>query len=192
MAKLVVGSFDAIVRANRLLDALREDGFALREYGLFYAAPPGQHGLYPLGGDAHSDEGAKRAGRTAAAGAAMGGATGLVLGVAAAAALPAGGALAALAATGLGAYIGSLYGALSGTKAGDPARATRERPVEQPGGLRVVICVDRAGTEARALELLARFGARDIGRAKGEWRQRQWQDFDPRVPPQPVEHPDRR
>jgi hypothetical protein len=192
MARLVVGRFDDIVQANRLLDALREDGFALGEYGLFYTAPPGQHALHPIGGDAHSDEGAKDAGKTAAAGAAVGGATGMALGVVAAVALPATGVLAAIAATGLGAYIGSLYGALLGARSGDPSRATREQPVEQPGGLRVAICVNRAGAETRALALLACFEAKDIGRAEGAWRRRVWEDFDPRVPPQPVAQADER
>jgi hypothetical protein len=186
MAKLVVGRFEDIVHAKALLDALPREGFALREYGLFYVAPPGQHGLYPIGGDAYSDEGAKDAGKTAAAGAALGGATGLAVGAVAAAALPVAGVIAALAAGGIGAYIGSLYGALSGTESGDPAQATPEQPVEQPGGPRVAICVDRANTEAHALELLARFGAKDIGRAEGEWREGVWKDFDPRVPPEPV------
>lgn len=187
MAQLVVGRFDDIEQAKRLLDALPREGFAAREYGLFYVAPPGQHALFPIGGDAYSDEGAKDAGKTAAAGAAVGGATGLAVGAVAAATLPFAGIVAALAATGLGAYIGSLYGALAGAESGDPEQATREHPVEQPGGPRVAICVDRAGTEPRALALLAQFGAKDIGRGEGEWRQRVWQDFDPRVPPEPVD-----
>ena len=186
MAILVVGRFDDIVQAQRLLEALPSAGFALREYGLFYVGPPGQHATFPIGGDAYADEGAKKAGKTAVAGAAVGGAAGLAVGAVAAAALPVAGMLAALAAMGIGAYIGSLYGALSGTDSGDPAEATRVQPVEQPGGPRVAICADRPGTEAQALKLLEHFGASDIGRAEGEWRQRVWEDFDPRVPPEPV------
>jgi hypothetical protein len=59
MAKLIVGRFDNIVDATHALDALPAEGFALREYGLFYVGPPGQHAIYPIGGDAYSDEGAK-------------------------------------------------------------------------------------------------------------------------------------
>lgn len=187
MAKLVVGRFEDIVHAKRLIDALPGAGFALREYGLFYVAPPGQHALHPIGGDAHSDEGAKDAGKTAVAGAAIGAATGLAVGAAAAAALPVAAVWAALTATGLGAYLGSFLGALAGTEGGDPREATPEQPVEQPGGPRVAICVDRPGTETQAIALLRRFGAQDIGRAEGEWHARQWQDFDPRVPPEPVD-----
>jgi hypothetical protein len=187
MAKLVVGRFDDIAPAQRLLEALAREGFAPREYGLFYVGPPGQHAMFPIGGDAYADAGAKEAGKTAVTGAAVGGAAGLAVGAVAAAALPVVGAIAALAATGLGVYIGSLYGALSGTESGDPSEASRAHPVEQPGGPRLAICVDRPGTEAHALELLARCGARDIGRAEGDWRQGAWKDFDPRVPPEPVE-----
>jgi hypothetical protein len=187
MAQLIVGRFEDIEHAKRLLDALPGEGFALREYGLFYVSPPGQHALYPMGGDAYSDEGAKDAGKTAATGAAVGGAAGLAVGAVAIAALPVAGAMVALAATGLGAYLGSFVGALSGMETGNPAAATPEQPVEQPGGPRVAICVDRAGTETRAIALFERFGAKDIGRAEGVWRAGVWKDFDPRVPPEPVE-----
>jgi hypothetical protein len=186
MAKLVVGRFEDVDHTKRLLEALPEAGFGRREYGLFYVAPPGQHALYPIGGDAYSDEGAKHAGETAATGAAVGGVTGLAAGAVAAATLPFGGWIVALAATGVGAYLGSFMGALSGTEQGTPSEATTEQPVEQPGGPRVAICVDRPGTEQAAIALLRRFGAKDIGRAEGEWREGEWKDFDPRVPPAPV------
>lgn len=189
MARLIVGRFEEIEPAKRLLEALPGAGFGRREYGIFYVAPPGQHALYPIGGDAYADEGAKHAGETAITGAAVGGATGLAAGAVAAATLPIGGWIVALAATGVGAYLGSFMGALSGTESGDPAEATPEHPVEQPGGPRVAVCVDRPGTEPRAIELLRRFGAKDIGRAEGEWRQGEWKDFDARVPPEPVEPP---
>jgi hypothetical protein len=47
----------------------------------------------------------------------------------------------------------------------------------------VAVRVDRAGTEPRAIETLSRFGARDIERTEGTWREGDWKDFDPRVPP---------
>jgi hypothetical protein len=187
MAKLIVGRFDNIVDATHALDALPAEGFALREYGLFYVGPPGQHAIYPIGGDAYSDEGAKDAGKGAVAGAALGGAAGLAVGAATAAALPFAGVVAVLAATGVGAYIGSLFGALSQTESGDPDEATPEHPVEQPGGPRIAICVDRPGTEPRAIEILKRFRAKDVSRAEGEWHEGNWKDFDPRVPGEPVD-----
>lgn len=181
MAKLIVGRFDDVEQVQRAVGALAAAGFAREEYGTFYSSPPGQHQLYPIGGDAHSDEGARDAGTGAASGAAIGGAAGLALGGIAAAAIPIAGAAALLAGLGIGAYTGSLMGALSGTRAPDPDAASTEHPVEQPGGLRVAVNVDRPGTEATALEVLTGAGAQEISRAAGEWRDREWKDYDPRV-----------
>jgi hypothetical protein len=191
MARLVVGRFDNIDDAKRTLGALAGAGFGAQEFGLFYVGPPGHHDLHPAGGDAHSDEGAKEAGTGAATGAAMGGAAGLALGAAVAVALPIAGIAAVLAATGIGAYVGSLHGALATTGQSDEAAATEEHPVEQPGGPRVAVCVERSNTEAAAIEVLERFGAKDIGRAQGEWQAGVWTDFDPRVPADPVEETER-
>ena len=190
MAKLIVGRFDNIDDVKRVLEALPRAGFARDEFGTFYVTPPGQHQLYPIGGDAHSDQGAREAGTGAAAGAAMGGATGLALGALAAAALPFIPIAGVLAAAGIGAYTGSLMGALSQTRKADEVEATPEHPVERPGGPRVAVRVDRAGTEPVAIEVLERFGAQDVSHAEGEWHARLWQDFDPRVPPERVDEKD--
>ena len=181
MAKLIVGRFDNVEGVRRAVAALAAAGFAREEYGTFYSPPPGQHQLYPIGGDAYSDEGAREAGSGAATGAAIGGAAGLAAGAVAAAAIPIAGAAALLAGLGIGAYTGSLMGAMSRTRAPDEDAATTEHPVEQPGGPRVAVNVDRAGTEPLAVEVLTGVGAQDISRAEGVWRDRQWQDFDPRI-----------
>jgi hypothetical protein len=120
-------------------------------------------------------------------GAGVGGAAGLALGAVAAAAVPVAGIAALLAATGVGAYVGSLYGALSKTRKPDEAEATTEHPVEQPGGLRIAVRIDESDTEHRAIEVLQRFGGQDLGRAEGEWHNGSWVDFDPRVPPKPLQ-----
>ena len=60
MAKIIAGRFDTTVDADAAVEALRRDGFAREEIDSFYVAPPGQHGLYPLGGDADADAGALR------------------------------------------------------------------------------------------------------------------------------------
>lgn len=190
MAKLIVGRFDNVDDLKRVLEALRNAGFEKREYGSFYVAPPGQHALHPGSDDAHSDEGAKDAGEGAVAGAAIGGAAGLAVGAVAVAAIPIAGIAAAVAAAGIGAYIGSLAGALSKTEDGDETQATREQPVERPGGPRVAVYVERPGAQARAIEILERFGAKDISHAEGEWRDRVWKDFDPHVPPERVNEDD--
>jgi hypothetical protein len=181
MARLIVGRFDDVDGVGRAVKALAAAGFAREEYGVFYSAPPGQHDLHPIGGDAHSDEGAKDAGKGAAAGAAVGGAAGLALGGIAAAAIPIAGVAALLAGLGIGAYTGSLMGAMSRTRDADETAATTAHPAELPGGPRVAVNVDRGGTEALAIEVLTGVGAQDIRRAEGTWRDREWQDFDPRV-----------
>src|SRR5262245_64196141 len=181
MAKLIVGRLDDVDGVRRAVTALAAAGFAREDYGTFYSAPPGQHDLYPIGGDAYSDEGARSAGTGAATGAALGGAAGLALGGLAAAALPVAGAAALLAGIGIGAYTGSLMGALSRTRKPDERAASTEHPVEQGGGPRVAVNVDRAGTEERAIEVLIGVGARDLSRAEGEWHDGQWADYDPRV-----------
>jgi hypothetical protein len=181
MAKLVVGRFDDGEGVKRAVGALARAGFAHEEYGTFYSAPPGQHHLYPIGGDAHADEGARDAGGGAVAGAAVGGVAGLAIGGLAAAAIPIAGAAALLAGLGIGAYTGSLVGAMSRTREPNEAAATTEHPVEQPGGPRVAVNVDRAGADDLAIEVLVGAGAHDISRAEGVWRDREWKDYDPRV-----------
>jgi hypothetical protein len=190
MTKLVVGRFDNIDAVKRVLEALPLEGFERREFGMFYTGPPGQHDILSTGGDAHSDEGAKDAGTGAVTGAALGGAAGLAVGAVAAVALPIVGVAAALVAAGIGAYVGSLHGAMSQTGPADESDATPAHPAEQPGGPRVAICVERPGTAERAITILERFGAEDIGQAEGVWHDRAWQDFDPRVPPEPVDDGD--
>ena len=186
MAKLIVGRFDTIEEVERALTALSSEGFPRADYGTFYVAPPAQHQMYPLGGDAHSDQCARSAGAGAAAGAAMGGATGLAVGALAAAALPFIPIAGVLAAAGIGAYTGSLMGALAKTHDAARSEATPEHPVERPGGPRVAIRVDRPGSAVDAVAVLERFGAKDIERGEGEWHARLWQDYDPRVPLTPV------
>ena len=187
MAKLIVGRFDDIEDVERVRSRpCRSEGLRVRTSAPSTSRRLRQHQIYPIGGDAYSDEGARGAGAGAAAGAAMGGATGLAIGALAAAALPFIPIAGVLAAAGIGAYTGSLMGALSRTQPAEKSEATPEHPVERPGGPRVAIRVDRTGAEDAAIEVLERFGAKDIERGEGEWHARMWQDYDPRVPLPPV------
>ena len=45
----------------------------------------------------------------------------------------------------------------------------------------IAVRVDRPGMAERALKVLRELGARDLGRAEGQWRNG-WKDFDPRQP----------
>jgi hypothetical protein len=185
MTRLITGRFDDADEMKRALEGLKDAGFARSEYGTFYVAPPGQHQIQEdVGGDAYRDAGTEDSAKGAAKGAALGGAAGLAIGAAAAVAVPLAGAAIALAGTGVGAYVGSLMGAMTQTRDPDLSESTREHPVEPQGGVRIAINIERPGTEAQALDILRRAGAEDLMEAEGEWRDRQWKDFDPRVPPE--------
>jgi hypothetical protein len=184
MAQLITGQFEDVNAARRAIDALAAAGFARSEYGTFYVGPAGQHDIYPVGGDAYRDAGTEDSAKGAATGAALGGAAGLAAGAAAAVAIPIAGIAVALAGTGVGAYVGSLMGAMSQTHDAPPSETTEEHPVESQGSIRLAVNIDRAGTETTARKILLSSGAADIAEAQGEWRDRQWKDFDPRVPPE--------
>ena len=190
MSVIFAGRFQAQAEADRAKEALRSAGFRSDEISSFYLNPAGQHASYPIGGDAHHDEGTKDSGKTAVAGGAIGGAAGVALGtVAAAASEPGFTAAAAVAGAGVGAYVGSLVGAMAGMHAGDPQQASAAEPVERAAGVMVAICVDRQGTAQSALHVLRTHGAIEIERATGEWRDGSWADFDPRRTPQFVDEP---
>jgi hypothetical protein len=180
MSKIIAARFKDLAGAEAVLHALMAQGFQRTEFQSFYVNPEGQHALHPLGGDAHSDEGAKRADEGAVRGAILGGCAGLLAGIAAHLVLD--NLVAVFAGVALGAYVGSLLGALSKLRSGKQQRATTEHPVEREPGQMVAVQVDRPGTESRAIETLTRFGARDIERTEGEWRAGDWKDFDPRIP----------
>lgn len=183
MSRIIAGRFDRSVDADAALETLRREGFARSEYDSFYVPPPGQHATYPIGGDVHSDAGAKRAGFGAAIGAVVGAAVGLAAGSIAATEF---GPYVILLAAGLGAFVGSFVGALNKLRGGRPGEATKRNPVEPAGGRMIAVCVDRADTQSRAVAVLRRHGARDVGRTEGEWRDGSWRNFDPRVPLQPA------
>lgn len=181
MANIIAGRFETQAEGERALDALRAAGIERHDATSFYLNPPGQHSEYPIGGDAHHDEGTKKSGKTAAAGATVGGVTGLALGtVAAAAAEPGLTAVAAIAGAGVGAYVGSLAGGLSGARDGDEQQATLEEPVERDAGIIVAARAD--ANEETIIRVLQAQGAREVERATGEWRDGSWADFDARKP----------
>ena len=187
MAKIIAARFETQPEADRALDALRRAGFDGRDVTSFYLNPPGAHAQYPIGGDAHHDEGTKHSGKSAAAGATVGGVTGAALGTAVAAAGDAGlAAIAAVAGAGVGAYVGSLAGGLTGSRDGNPAKATREEPVERKAGVMIAV---RVADDAQntVVGVLREQGGADIERAEGEWRDGEWVDFDPVAKPRLVD-----
>ena len=183
MATIIAGRFDTQAQADAALDALTRASFGREEASSFYLNPAGRHSEYPIGGDAHHDEGTKKSGPAAAAGATIGGIAGAALGTAAAAlAEPGFTAAGAIAGAGVGAYVGSLAGGLSGAEAGDPQKASIEEPVERVSGVMVAVLAD--GKEDAAIQTLRAQGAASIERASGTWRDGGWVDFDARRPPE--------
>ncbi|HKU71496.1 MAG TPA: hypothetical protein VJQ51_11715 [Burkholderiales bacterium] len=179
MAKIVAARLNQAADTEAVLKALANQGFKRTEFQSFYVNPAGQHARYPIGGDAHSDEGARRAGHGTVYGAVIGGIAGTLAGYAASVSF--GNAYIIVAGAAVGAYAGSLVGALSRMKGGDKTKATPAHPVERAAGQMVAVCVDRPGTEPRAVETLTRYGAREIERTEGTWRGGDWKDFDPRA-----------
>ncbi len=179
MSRIIAGRFDATVDADAAIEALRREGFPHEEIDTFYVAPAGQNAMTPLGGDAPTaSAGSRFAGAGAIAGAVLGGLIGMLIGFAIDSRY---GAVAVLFAAGLGAYIGSFLGAMRKVRGGRREEASIEHPVEPKAGRMIAVNVDRPGMDARALKVLREFGARDVGRADGTWRNG-WTDFDPRAP----------
>ena len=157
--------------------------FGAKKSTAFTSPRPASTPSLLLGGDAYSDAGARQGGRGAAfgvvAGALIGGIAGFVLNQLLALPYVWVGVLLGAA---LGAYVGSLAGAMKKLHGGRRDEATPEHPVESRGGRMIAVLAERPGTEPRAVELLKRHGARDVGRTEGTWRDGSWRDFDPRAP----------
>ena len=180
MSTIVAGRFERSLDADAALEALRRDGFSQAEIDAFTLMPPGQHALGPMGGgDMHSDAGARHAGIGAAIGGSLGLVVGLVIG--SIAALHLGGSALWLIGA-LGALVGAFAGVMGRLHGASRRDATPRHPVEMPAGRMIAVCVDRVGSEPRAIDVLRQNGARDVGRAQGQWRDGTWRDFDPRSP----------
>ena|SRR2546421_8763422 len=178
MSRIVCGRFDRTLDTDAALEALKREGFSRNEVDAFYVGPPGQNARAPIGGDVHSDAGARQAGVAAAIGAAIGLVVGLIVGLVGAIDL---GAPTVPFAGLVGALLGAFAGALTRLRGGARREAPRKHPFEARGGRMIAVCVDRAGTERAAVEVLRMHNARDVGRAEGVWRDG-WRDFDPRTP----------
>ncbi len=180
MSRIVAGRFDRTTDADAALAALRQEGFTDKDVDSFYVGPPGQHDMTRVGGDApHASAGSRQAGYGGLVGALIGGLVGLVAGWVVAAEY---GVIAVLLAAALGAYIGSFAGGMARVRGGRKSEASIEHPVEPLGGRMIAVNVDRPGADARAIDVLRRHRARNIGRAEGDWRDGAWRDFDPRAP----------
>lgn len=178
MSRIIAGRFDATVDADAAVERLRREGFERDELDCFYVSPPGQHDLTAVGGDVHSSAGSRFASTGAVVGALAGALLGFLVAWLVADSYR---AAAMLFGAALGAYVGSFLGTMSKVRGGRPSEATLEHPVEPKAGRMIAVKADRPGTDARAVKVLRELGARDVGRAEGQWRGG-WKDFDPRAP----------
>ena len=184
MAQILVGQLDDFERGELLATELRALGIGNNDIQQFALNAPGQHDLFPIGGDEDADRVARGGEGGALAGAAIGGVAGVALGVAA---MPVAGPIAGVAGLAIGAYTGSLAGALN--KMGHKADQVGDQIIARPAGVRIAVHITAPEHEARVADAMVRHHARSIEEAEGTWRDGTWADFDPasvprwKVPP---------
>lgn len=189
MSVIITGSFEEQARAERAMSNLAAAGFPYDQMTTFYVNPPGQHDLFPVGGDRDESPGTESAAGTSASGAVVGGVVGVAVGIAT---LPLLGPGAAVAGAGAGAYVGSLYGALGGTDdKNNPETPAEHRELarsDQPrtSGVLVGVTASAPALQADAVRILREQGATDIEHTEGTIIAGNWNDFDPLKPLQLV------
>ena len=189
MSMIVTARFQEQSEAQSAVSALEADGFSPEKTTTFYVGSPGQHDLYPIGGDEMESPGMEGATNAGAVAATVGGSVGLITGLAT---LPVLGPAAVVAGTGIGAWVGSLYGALEGSKdaaipvAGNaPFYAVAVEPPRKSGML-VAVMVDSVSQQASAQQVLRNCDGMDIGHAEGQIIAGDWVDFDVLAPLLPL------
>jgi hypothetical protein len=187
MSIIITARFQEQTQADAAVNALQAEGFLLDKISTFYVGSPGQHDLYPIGGDEMESPGMEGATSAGAVAATVGGSVGLISGLAT---LPILGPAAVVAGTGIGAWVGSLYGALEGSK--DPGQADGGNvTAERPGPARksgMLVAVEAASVESQTLaaKVLHRLSGMDVGKADGRIIASNWDDFDPIAPVIPL------
>jgi hypothetical protein len=200
MTPIIAGRFEQANEAEAAEAALHRGGFGADDVTVFFVNPPGQHAIYPIGGDRDASPGATHAESGALKGAAVGSAVGAGVGLAASPLL---GPAAIIAGAGAGAYAGSLVGALGDMKEKPAAPDPDQQPVDsivvadaavdaaavRSGGMFVAVRAVEFGKRVEAANILRTEGARDVERADGTWQAGKWVDFDPLKPPLFVDLP---
>ncbi len=179
MANIIAGEFATIAETEIVADALKSADFDAADIAVFMLNAPGQHAIYPIGGDEDADPGASQAHTGAMSGAIIGATVGLGLGAATMAATEVGPAIAATVAA-AGAYAGSLVGALN--KVGDDETTHPNEPVRHAGAM-VAINAISAISVNRAIAVLRAHGAKQVEQAEGRLENGKWIDFDPLATP---------
>ena len=197
MTRIIAGMFDHVDAAAPAIEALTAARFEESDYQIFHVNAPGQHDAYPGGGDEYADEGSRNSGVGAAVGAVAGAAVGAGVGTALAAAIgtAVAGPVGTIAGLGVGAYVGSLGGALAASEDADDSRIehpARPDAASRRAGAMLAIAVHVNGDRELAISILRVAGAVDIEEADGQWRDRDWVDFDATCAPRLVSAADGR
>lgn len=170
MATIIIGRFAQQDQVEEAIAALQDAGAPAAQITAFYVNPPGQHDLYPVGGDRDESPGAEDVDKGSAAGIGAGGVAGAAAGAITA---PATGPLGAIAGGLVGAHIGSLIGSLSQTD------EDKDMPPIRQSGMLVAVTVTDADEEQRAIATLRELGGTCLERAQGQIVDGDWVDFDP-------------
>ena len=185
MAHIIAGRFEQQEQVQSAIEQLLSAGFPRDQISSFYVNPPGQHDLYPIGGDRDISPGAKESGDGVVRGVAAGGAIGAIgagIGmVGAGVAGPVGPLIGAL----VGAHLGSLVGGLSEMKEqGESEQSSDENAAPQrKSGMLIAVGIPDDAKEADAIDVLRTLGADQIERADGSITEGSWEDFNPLSPP---------
>lgn len=176
MEDIIAGRFqtdeEAKAAAASLTNLISENDFCI-----FFNNQPGAH---DSGRDEEresaDDQGAAKGAKTgAASGSVVAGTVGTLIGG------PAAGAVAAA----VGGYTGSLAGTAGGLP--EEGQGTNKAPHPRSAGMMLAVRVANADDTPRIIERLRQRGAADIERAKGQWENGNWVDFDPVAIPQRVD-----
>lgn len=184
MSTIIAGRFQQQSTVDDATEELVRVGFPRESIASFFVNPPGQHDVYPYGGDHEESAGAheSRKGivKGAAAGAAVGAAATAFLG-------PVGAVTGAL----LGAHVGGLVGSLSEMKekgeVGEHGEDADNAAPLRHSGLMLAVSLGEHDNESQAVNVLRAFGAEDIERAQGTITEGDWTDFDPVSTPQLIQ-----
>jgi hypothetical protein len=176
MSTIIAGHFQLQDEIANARQALLDAGFAPSRISAFYVNPPGQHGVYELGGDHAVSPGA----RASDEGVLQGGATGAVAGaLAGAATIPVTGPVGPVVGALVGAHVGSLYSLHKMKEAGEADKDGSNVQAPRKSGMLIAVAAEDAAGEQRALTVLRQLGASEIERAEGSITGGDWRDFDP-------------
>jgi hypothetical protein len=186
MSYIIAAHFTLQEQVDNARNALIDAGFPAERISAFYVNQPGQHDLYPLGGDREKSPGAKETPQGVAAGMSAGGAVGAAIG---AATMPLTGPAGPVVGALVGAHVGSLYSFKDLKEAGEPeggaenasgavsGDANEERA--RKAGMLIAVALGGEAEQPRALAVFRRLGASQLEQAQGNISDGDWTDFDP-------------